>query len=86
MLIKNSISIINYLGSISKFKKSNHKLLSIRFLNQILILNNNIKNLNKKVYCLYTHKYHSVYRSFKMSRYKLKNFLDNRSLFNIYVK
>jgi hypothetical protein len=83
MPIKNSIIILNYLTSIYKLKRKN---LSIRLLSQNLILKGNVKSLNLKSVCLYTNRYKSVYSSYKMSRYKLKNFLDNRSLFNVYSK
>ena len=83
MLIKNSTIILNYLTCVYKM---NSNTLSIRLLSQNLILKNNIKSLNKKSFCLYTHRHRSVYSSYKMSRYKLKNYLDNRSLFNVYAK
>ena len=83
MQLKNSILILNYLTSIYKSKR---KILNIRLLSQNLIVKGNVKSLNKKTVCLYTNRYKSVYSSYKMSRYKLKFFLDNRSLFNVYSK
>jgi ribosomal protein S14 len=83
MILKNTTIIFNYLSCITKFEKN---LINLRILSQNLILKNQIKSLNKKSFCLYTYRYRSIYRSFKMSRYKLKNFLDNRSIFNVYAK
>jgi hypothetical protein len=81
MLIKNSNIIIkflscNYLHKNLNFNLSIQNLISIKML---LLFNN-------KNYCIFTHRYRSVYSSFKMSRYKLKDFLDSRTFSNIFVK
>jgi hypothetical protein len=52
----------------------------------------NLKKKNKiieydfKNYCIYTHRYRSVFRSFKMCRHQLKYFLDNNTFSNVFVK
>lgn len=52
------------------------------------VYNERAKNSSDKIkkYCLYTHRYRSVHSSYRMSRHKLKEFLDNSTFFNIYVK
>lgn len=81
MLIKNSNIVTKFLSSSYK-SKALYFNLSI----QNLIISKNLKIYNFKNYCIYTHRFRSVFSSFKMSRYKMKEFLDNRTFSNIYVK
>ena len=81
MLIKNSNIITkflscNYLHNNLNFNLSVQNLINLK----VLLLFNN------KNYCIFTQRYRSVYSSYKMSRYKLKDFLDNRTFSNIFIK
>jgi ribosomal protein S14 len=42
--------------------------------------------VNRKYLCIYTGRYRSVFRSFKMCRHKLKVFFDKNTISNLYVK
>lgn len=81
MLIKNHNITLKYISCIYK-KKS----LAISLCNQNLILKNLLILQINKNYCIYTLRYRSVFSSLKMSRYKMKEFFDNRTFSNIYIK
>jgi hypothetical protein len=81
MLIKNSNLITKYLSSNFLHKKLKFNLSIQNLINlKVLLLFNN------KNFCIFTHRYRSVSSSFKMSRYKLKDFLDSRTFSNIFIK
>ena len=81
MILKNSNIIIKYLSKIYNYKQ-----LTFNLLLQQLVKENFLKIFNNKNFCIYTYRYRSVFTSHKMSRYKLKEFLDNRTFSNIFVK
>lgn len=81
MLIKNSNIVIKFLACIYKTKN-----LYFNLAVQNLILMKSLKFYKFKNYCIYTHRFKSVFSSYKMSRYKMKEFLDNRTFSNIYIK
>lgn len=73
--------ILKYFFAIYKYKR-----LTFNFIIQNVISKNSINFYNRKNYCLYTHRYRSVFSSYKMSRYKMKLFFDNRSFTNLNIK
>jgi ribosomal protein S14 len=81
MLILNSNITIKYLKNSTTINRMTFKILI-----QLLKKSNIIPNLNKKNFCIYTGRYRSVFRSFKMCRHQLKVFLDKNTVSNVYIK
>ena len=81
MLIKNSNISLKYFLNMNLFSTDDRRLLIFKLYSRKYMI-----NLNKKNYCIYTGRNRSVYSFYKMSRHKLKSFLDNRTFSNIFVK
>jgi len=81
MIIKNSNISIKYFKPIF-----NENLLRVNLATQILLVKKQLKLYNTKSYCIYTHRYRSVFSSYKMSRHKMKEFFDVQTFSNMYIK
>lgn len=81
MIIKNSNISIKYFKPIYT-----ENLLKVNLNTQILLQKGKLKLFNTKAYCIYTHRYRSVFSSYKMSRHQMKKFFDEQTFSNMYVK
>jgi hypothetical protein len=79
MIIKNYKNINNFLNTY--FSR-----LRLNFLVNLLSKKKKIKLKESKNFCIYTYRNRSVFSSMKMTRHTYKNFLDNRTFSNIYIK
>lgn len=81
-MLKNYKKISKYLYSKSKNKYK----FTLNFLTQKFLINNVLIKIPYHTYCIYTGRNRSIYHNYKMSRHKLKEFLDYRNISNVYVR
>ena len=57
----------------------------IKLFNQTLRFSNYLLLSPSHTICLYTYRNRSIFHNYKMSRHKLKQFLDSRSVSNVFI-
>jgi hypothetical protein len=79
--ILNYTKILNYLK-----KKTYYTKVVLNIVYQYYQSKGQTLKIDSGTFCIYTDRNRSIFNNYKMSRHKLKMFLDYRSISNIYVK
>jgi hypothetical protein len=82
--INNYTKIINYIYI--KSLKEKKKKININFVTYEFEITNKLLKIPYHTFCIYTKRNRSIFHNYKMSRHKLKEFLDYRSISNIYIR
>lgn len=82
-MLNNYINLTKYLLKALKKKKILN--FQLQMLNQSLRISHFLRVAPFHTVCLYTKRNRSIFQSYKMSRHKLKQFLDSRSISNVFI-
>jgi hypothetical protein len=84
----NSIQVKNYTKLIKyiHIKSLKKKKININFVTSEFEIANKLLKVPFHTFCIYTKRNRSIFHNYKMSRHKLKEFLDYRSISNIYIR
>jgi hypothetical protein len=81
IILLNYTKILNYLK-----KKTTLTKVVLNLIYQYYQIKGQTLKIDSGTFCIYTYRNRSIFNNYKMSRHKLKMFLDYRSISNIYVK